>query len=90
MEEIKTKLAEVVHREDACKYKWAVDMFNLFKKSIDDLWVDGPHHGESRNYFVKSEENDDIVNFVATQGDSRYHFISPRGVGGPAGGHMEP
>ena len=37
VEEIRTRLAEVVHKGDCSRHKTAVEMFNLFKKAIGEI-----------------------------------------------------
>ena len=51
MEEIKTRLAEVIRKGDCSKHKTTEKMLNMFKRSIDDLWVDREHKETSKNNF---------------------------------------
>ena len=53
-----TKLAEVVHKGDCYKHKTAVEMFELFKKTIEEICDDKKAGSKVKNYFVKSEESD--------------------------------
>ena len=56
MQEVKTKLASVMQKEDCYKHRTAVEMYDLFKNTITDIIEDTGKKEETKSYFVRTEE----------------------------------